>query len=157
MKIFLGNSDQRATSAIATKTSRWSYILVASLLLTWELSQTPNLWAQGITGSITGTITDETGAAVGGANVTVRHVETNATRIVTTSDVGSYTVTQLPPGVYSVKVDKATFKAFQQDNITLQINQVVQINAQLTVGAQTETVLVTAAAPVIQTETSSVG
>jgi len=157
MKIFLGNSEQRATSAITTKTRRWSYIFAASLLLTYALSQTPNLWAQGITGSITGTVTDETGAAVGGANVTVRHVETNATRMVTTSDVGSYTVTQLPPGVYSVKVDKATFKAFQQDNITLQINQVVQINAQLTVGAQTETVLVTAAAPVIQTETSSVG
>src|SRR6516225_519649 len=76
-----------------------SYVLV-TVLIAATLAWVPNLWGQGITGSITGTVTDSSGAAVSGANVTVRQVETNAIRIVTTSDLGTYTVTQLAPGTY---------------------------------------------------------
>lgn len=153
-----GMPKQTMNSGIPrAKGTHWSCIFFACLLVTGALALRPSLFGQGITGSITGTVTDDTGAAIPEANVTVREVDTNAIRIVKTSAVGSYTVTQLPPGAYSVKVDKATFKSYQQDKITLQINQVVQINAQLTVGSQEETVLVTSAAPVIQTESSSVG
>ena len=96
-------------------------------------------------------------SAVSGAAVTVRNVDTNAARTVSTSDIGTYKVTQLQPGSYTVKVDKAGFKVFEQNNITLQIDQVAVINAQLEVGSDQETVKVTSFGPVIQTEDSSVG
>jgi hypothetical protein len=131
-----------------------SVFLVILLILTMQ--GTTGL-GQGITGSITGTVTDPSGAGVPGATVRVLQVETNSARIVTTSDFGSYTVTQLPPGAYSVKVEKTGFKTFEQQGIILEINQVSQINAQLGIGSQQETVVVTGAPPVIQTEDSSVG
>jgi hypothetical protein len=131
------------------------FALFASLLLTLALA--PGALAQGITGSITGTVTDTTGAIVSGAAVTVRNVDTNATRNVTTSDIGSYTVPQLHPGNYSVKVDKTGFKLYEQSNVTVQMDQVVLIDAQLQVGSKGETITVTTAAPVIQTEQSSNG
>jgi hypothetical protein len=126
-------------------------ILGAFLLLTTTAK------AQGITGSITGTVTDVTGATVPGATVTITQTDTNAVHTVITSDSGTYTVTQLPPGHYTVKVDKAAFKSFKQTAITLQIDQVAQIDAQLSVGAAQETVEVTSGPPVIQTEDSSIG
>jgi hypothetical protein len=135
----------------------WCSVLFAVPLLSLALGLTPSSFGQGITGSIAGTVTDSSGAGVPGATVTVREVETNAARVVTTSDIGSYTVTQLAPGSYSVKVDKTGFKTFEQNDITLQINQLVQINAELGLGSQQETVIVTGAAPVIQTEDSSIG
>ena len=75
----------------------------------------------------------------------------------TTSEAGTYTVTQLQPGAYTVKVEKAGFKAAEQNGITLVIDQVALINIQLTVGSQAESVEVTSTGPVIQTEDSSVG
>lgn len=113
--------------------------------------------AQGITGSITGTITDATGAVVSGANVTVTQLQTNSIHVVTTTDNGNYTVTQLPPGNYSVRIEKAGFQTFMQRDIALSIDQVVQVNAQLGVGSQEQTIEVTGAPPTIQTEESSVG
>jgi hypothetical protein len=112
---------------------------------------------QGITASITGTVTDPSGAVVSGATVSVRNVDTNAIRTENTSDAGTYTVTQLPPGHYAIKVDKAGFKTYDQTGITLVIDQVAQINAQLTVGSEAQNVEVTSAPPVIQTQDSSVG
>jgi hypothetical protein len=117
----------------------------------------PGAAAQGITGSITGTITDATGAVIPGATVTVRETSTNATHSVTTSDVGSYTVPQLPPGHYTVNVSKESFTSFKQTDVVLSIDQTEQINAQLNPGAASQTVEVTAAPPAIQTDTSSIG
>jgi hypothetical protein len=133
----------------------WVAILLAAVLLTTAL--TPRALAQGITGSITGTVTDPTGAPIPGATVTIREVDTNAQRVEMTSDAGTYTVTQLAPGKYSVTVDKTAFKSYAQKGIILQIDQVLQIDAQLPIGARTETVEVTTTAPVLQTDDSSVG
>ena len=138
------------------QTRAWRvFTLFASLLLTLALA--PGALAQGITGSITGTVTDATGAIISGAVVTIRNVDTNATHNVTTSDIGSYTVTQLHPGNYNVKVEKAGFKLYEQSNVTVQMDQVVLINAQLQVGSNGETITVTTSAPIIQTEQSSNG
>jgi hypothetical protein len=114
-------------------------------------------FSQGITGSITGTITDPSGSVIGGATVAVRQEETNAIHKTTTSDAGTYTVTQLPPGHYDVKVDKAGFQAYQQKGITLAIDQTAEIDAHMTVGSEDQNVVVTSSGPVIQTEDSSIG
>jgi hypothetical protein len=113
--------------------------------------------AQGITGSITGTISDQSGAVIAGATVTVQQEETNNIRTTVTSDAGTYTVTQLAPGHYTVKTEKAGFKSVQQKGITLVIDQVAVVDAHLTVGSQEESVEVSGITQVIQTEDSSVG
>jgi hypothetical protein len=141
----------------ATRMCRLRLLLATSLLCILALVGSPRSFAQGITGSITGTVTDSTGAAIPGATVTVRDAGTNAVHTVVSSEAGTYTVPQLPPGQYTVTVDKASFKSYKQTAITLSIDQVAQVNAALTVGSTGETVEVTSAGPVIQTEDSSVG
>ena len=140
-----------------TKRSTWFRALIGSFVVLFAVAVSQNSFGQGITGSITGTATDSSGASIPGATVTVRQIDTNSIRIVTTSDVGSYTVTQLAPGRYSVKVEKPGFEAFQQSTFTLAIDQVAKIDARLTIGSAQQTVTVTGEEPVIQTETSSVG
>ena len=94
--------------AAVSRRRSWVSILLAAMVLLVTLA--PKAGGQGITGSITGTVTDPTGAPIAGASVTVREVDTNAVRVETTSDAGTYTVTQLAPGKYSVTVDKTAFK-----------------------------------------------
>jgi Carboxypeptidase regulatory-like domain len=112
---------RKRTGMPPAKGSIWAVAFVTALLAILVLGVVPNSFGQGITGSITGTVTDSSGAWLAGATVTIRQVDTNAIRTVTTSDVGSYTVTQLMPGIYTVKVEKAGFAKFQQNNITLAI------------------------------------
>jgi len=145
------------TGILTAKMSIWRSALLGCFMFALALMLVPTSFGQGITGSITGTVTDASGASIAGAMVTIRQVDTNAIRTVTTSDVGSYTVTQLAPGTYSVKVDKTGFEGFQQNNLTLAIDQVAKIDARLTIGSDQQTVTVTGEEPVIQTETSSVG
>jgi hypothetical protein len=87
----------------------WRSVFISSLVIMLTLLLIPSLFGQGTTGSITGVVSDSSGALVAGANVTVVEVTTNAARTVKTSDAGTYTVTQLLPGQYSVKVDKPGF------------------------------------------------
>jgi hypothetical protein len=111
----------------------------------------------GTTARLTGTVSDQSGAALPGATVTARESETNATRSITTSANGNYVITQLTPGTYSLTVTSPQFKTFQQNAIVLTIGQVAEINVQLQIGEAQQKVTVTTNAPVIQTEDSSVG
>jgi hypothetical protein len=121
------------------------------------LALPPAMSAQGITGTISGTVTDTTGAAIPGATVTVRQLATNQVHTVMTADDGNYTVPQLQPGQYTVTVTKAAFQTFKQNAITLSIDQVAEIDPKLQVGSTDTTIEVTTTAPVIQTSDSSVG
>ena len=159
MKTLLLETLQRTISAEmppAKRHIRRSALFIGSLLLL-VLAMVPQSFGQGLTGSIAGMVTDPSGTPVTEATVTIRQIDTNAIRTIATSDVGSYTITQLPPGHYSVKVEKDGFNVFEQSNITLAIDQVAEINAKLDVGSSQQTINVTAESPVIQTETSSVG
>lgn len=140
-----------------TATARLPFLLLVTAVMMLSMMGAQRLGAQGITGSITGTVTDQSGAALAGATVTIREVATNALHTATTSEAGTYTVPQLPPGTYTVAITKGAFKSFRQSGIVLQIDQVAQVNAELTVGATDETVEVTSAPPALQTEESSVG
>jgi hypothetical protein len=155
MKTFLLEMPNRGSRQ--AKLSPWCSALLGGVLVALVFLLAPSSFGQGLTGSIGGTVTDSTGATVDGATVTIREVNTNASRSVVSSDVGSYRVTQLPPGTYSVKVEKAGFQISEQDKITVAIDQVVQIDARLTVGSDQQVVNVSGEPPVIQTETSSVG
>ena len=136
--------------------SLFAYFGLAAVLLVVTLFARSSS-AQGITGSISGTVTDPSGGTLAGATVTAREINTNAIHTATTSQAGTYTIAQLPPGIYSVKVSHGGFKTMERTGVTLQIDQVAAVDAQLPVGGTEESIEVTSAPPVIQTEDSSVG
>lgn len=115
------------------------------------------LTAQSITGSITGIVTDASGAVVPGANVTVVNVDTNARAAVQTDSSGNYTATLLPRGSYRVEVSATGFKRFVRDGIILQVQQTARIDIQLAVGEVAESVMVTADAARLETENATLG
>jgi len=109
------------------------------------------------TGTILGTVTDPAGALVANASVSVANVATNEVSQARTDAAGNYFVPNLRPGVYRVSIDTPGFKKFIQDDIPLQIDQRARVDARLTLGATTEVIEVTGVAPVLQTESGSVG
>jgi hypothetical protein len=131
--------------------------LLAGLFLLIALVLGPGANGQEVTGAIAGTVTDPSGAPISGAKVTINDIATNAVRTVVTSEIGSYKVAHLAPGHYTVKIEANAFKSSQQDNVTVAIDQVVEINAALKVGSKQEVIEVTTETPVLQTEQSSVG
>lgn len=108
-------------------------------------------------GSITGTVTDPTGATVAGATVTATNNATSNKSTQKTSSSGTFTLSPLTPGTYSVTVTAPGFKALTQQNITVDALQVVGLKPQLTLGATNETVTVEAAPPQLDTTNAVVG
>ncbi len=96
------------------------------------------------TGTIQGTVTDATGAVVQGAEVTVRNVESNTSRSVSSSSVGGYSLPDLPAGSYEISVKKAGFRQFVVPAAPLTVAQVLTIDAKLEPGSVTEEVQVQA-------------
>ena len=113
--------------------------------------------AQEFRGSITGRVVDNGGAAVANANVTVTNAATNVSSSTTTNESGDYTALYLTPGSYSVTVEAAGFKKATRQNIEIRVGDKLQINLQLEVGNVSDTVNVTADAPLLETNTASAG
>ncbi len=115
------------------------------------------LAAQSTFGSITGTVTDATGAAVPGATVTLTNSGTGQTQAVTTGADGLYTFVNLNPGEYRVDAEKTSFKHFKREHIVIEVQQSARINVTMEVGAVNQTVEVTGETPLLQTTTTSLG
>lgn len=113
------------------------------------------VWAQN-SGTITGTITDKSAAAIGSAKVTVLNLDTQVSRDATTDDNGLFRFILLPPGRYKVSANKAGFRPVFQD-LGLEVNQTARFDFQLEVGNVTESVEVRASNPLIESDTSSIG
>jgi Carboxypeptidase regulatory-like domain len=109
-----------------------------------------------LTASVTGTITDQSGAAVTGAKVTAKSQERGQSYTGVTNDSGLYRIAQLPVGSYDIKVEKAGFALASVPPFVLTLNQVARIDIAMKVGQATETVEVSAGAPVLKTETTQV-
>ncbi|MGA3104943.1 MAG: TonB-dependent receptor [Terriglobales bacterium] len=107
--------------------------------------------------SISGTVTDPSGAAVAGATVTVTNGGTNQSQTLTTDSSGLYTARLLHIGTYSVEATAKGFERSLHSGIELNVNQVAQVDLQLKVGSASETTQVSADPPLISTETSSLG
>src|SRR2546430_748825 len=121
------------------------------------ITHTYTLIAQVDRGSIVGTISDPSGANVEGAKVTIRNLATDQTVEVATGTSGAYAANLLRIGSYSVTVEKQGFKKAVEPSVEVGVNQVVRVDLNLQVGAATEVIEVTGAAPLLQTETSSLG
>ena len=113
--------------------------------------------AQSNKGTIKGSVTDQTGAVVQKAEVTVTNTETNVARTVNGGDDGTYEVPLLEPGKYKVSVKAASFQETVQENITVQTASTAVVDVVLTAGGIGEVVTVTAAPSQLETETSDRG
>jgi hypothetical protein len=113
-------------------------------------------WSQEVTASITGTISDQSAAALTGATVTATSQERGQTYTAVTNDSGLYRIAQLPVGSYAIKVEKAGFAVASVPPFVLSLNQVARIDIAMKVGQASETVEVSAGAPVLKTETTQV-
>jgi len=117
---------------------------------------TPTASAQAVYGSIIGTVTDPSGAAVSNAKVTVTSQTKNTSVEATTNESGNYSVTHLIPDVYTVRVEGEGFKVLQFKDITVNADSAAPVNAQFQVGSTSEQVEVTAEAPQLKTDRADV-
>jgi hypothetical protein len=115
------------------------------------------LHAQTTNGSIQGTVTDPSGATVGGASVTGRNLDTGLTQSTTTTDAGNYSLPNLPPGRYSVTVEAPNMKKYSREGVTVATAATVSLDIPMQVGAVSDSVTVTADALQLQTATSDIG
>ncbi|MBK5295496.1 MAG: TonB-dependent receptor [Acidobacteriia bacterium] len=127
---------------------------IISTLLILLCATTAPVLAQGERGTITGTVTDATGGIVAGASVTLRNNATNIRTTVQANSAGIYVFPALNPGTYEVSVEKQGFKTKRVSNLPLATGTVVTMDAQLEVGAVSESVQVEASAVQLEVQTS---
>ncbi len=108
-------------------------------------------------GTISGTVTDPSGSAVPNAKITVTEDATGVAHNSVSNQAGAYTLPTLPPGTYTVDVEAPGFQKSEQKGIIVNGGAVVAVNTSLQVGNASQTVEVTAAAPLLQTETPTIG
>ncbi len=130
-------------------TFRWAFLAV--------LCGASLVWSQVGTSTISGRITDTTGAVVPNVNVMVTNVGTNFQFPTRTNQEGLFRVPSLQPGAYRVTIEAPGFKRFVRDNLTLRTGDIMAVDAALEVGALTESVEVKTEMPLLETETSATG
>ncbi len=113
--------------------------------------------AQSTTGSIQGVITDNQDAVIPGATVTVRHVETNTARTLMTETNGGYRFLNMPVGEYELTVELPGFSKYLRSGVTLSLNQDAVVDVQLAPASVSESIQVTADAPLLNTTNAEVG
>ena len=121
-----------------------------ALSLLWLCLLAACAFGQEFRATVNGRITDPNGASVANAVLTVRNLATNEAASVTTNAEGAYTVPFLKPGVYTIAVEASGFKKFVRDRQELQVGQNATINITLEIGATSETVTITAEAPLLE-------
>ena len=121
------------------------------------LAAVGSMFGQEYRGSLSGRVLDPSGAAVPGARVTVISTATNVRLTTETNVQGNYTISLLQPGSYSLRVERGGFKAFERSPIEVRISQHVQVDAELVLGSNTETVNVQAETPLLDLGSASVG
>src|SRR5262245_212648 len=111
---------------------------------------------QAVTGSIVGSVTDASGAAIAGAKVIIAETSTGIARTATTNSEGGYVMPYLQPGIYRIEVEKTGFKKSTVNDVRLATGQSVRVNLTLEVGQITEVAEVTSQAPLLQTESADI-
>ncbi len=127
------------------------YFLAAAILLPRLLA------AQSVTGTILGTVTDGTEAALPGVTVTLTHTETGRARVVVADSAGQFTAPSLPTGIYTLSAELAGFKSVSIPDIRLGVDMRLRFTVKLEVGAVAETITVTGVSPLVQTSSSELG
>lgn len=113
--------------------------------------------AQTFYGSIVGTVTDQSGATISGANVTLTNTGTAERRTDQTDNSGNYQFVNLVPGVYRIDIETKGFKHLTREQVQVEVQSAVRIDAALQIGDVGQVVEVAAETPLLQTETSALG
>ena len=131
--------------------SLFALLSVACLLITGNaqagLGQTS-------TATLTGIVHDSTGAVLPNVTVSVTNTDRNISQFTRTNETGSYVLPALNPGNYSIAAELPGFKRFVREGVVVQVNQVARIDIRLDLGSVEETIEITGAAPLLETETS---
>ncbi len=135
-----------------TQQRNWFKYLNLNLILIVLCCSGVMCFAQSDRGSVSGTITDPTGAGVTGAKITVTNAAMGTQNSTVTTGAGEYTIPELPAGVYSVTVVAPGFTTLVHTGITVSVGETARVDLNLGVGQGTTTVTVTADAPLIQTD-----
>ncbi|MGD9564261.1 MAG: TonB-dependent receptor [Pyrinomonadaceae bacterium] len=129
-------------------------ITIVLVVLAFLMSFGQSVSAQGTTTRVTGTVTDSSGASIGGATVTLTNEGTRSSLTTVSTTEGRYVFDLIQPGTYSVAVEKDGFKRFLSTNNAVLVNQPATINAALEIGDVSATVTVEGSAELVQTSTS---
>ncbi len=140
--------------SLCTKKTAWTLPTLVVLLL-WSAAGKPAA-AQAVYGSIFGTVTDNSGALIPGATVTVTDISKNIPVQTTTNSSGDYRVDHLIPGTYSVQAEAPHFQNAVVPSVVVYADTAPKVNLQLQVGAASSTVQVTTAAPLLTTDRADV-
>src|SRR6266403_3460848 len=132
-------------------------ILCLALMTLMALLAAPLGDAQSTGGRIRGTVIDSSGAAIGAAKVTIINEATRSTRETDAGAGGEYIFLEVPVGTYEVNSQSAGFKKYVRKGIVLNLNEVVNLDITLQVGAAVDTIEVTGAPPLVDTTSTQVG
>jgi hypothetical protein len=130
---------------------------MAALLGTILLGFSSPIVGQAVNATLLGTVTDASGALVAGARVTATEMKTGVSRGTTTNDSGNYEFADLPPGQYEVATEKQGFKKAVRSGVDVVVNTDTRVNLTLDPGAISESVVVNAETPILQTDRADVG
>jgi hypothetical protein len=139
-------------SGILSATAGFFLLSILSVLLL-----STGAFAQEFRGTISGTVTDPSGAVVPGASVVITETQTGTINRTTSDSAGLYVVPFLAPGEYSITATKAGFEAFTRGGVTLQAQEHPIINLALAVGSASQTVTVTGEPPLVDQANASIG
>ena len=115
------------------------------------------VFSQTTMGRILGTVSDQSGASVAGAAVVITDVQRGTTRAVATDASGDYAVPELQPGIYKVRAEAKGFKVVERVNIAVEVGQDVRVDIALPTGQVSETVVVNAEVPLVNTTSATLG
>src|SRR6266851_2426952 len=152
----------------AMNTGEFARRATAGLVKLWRLSMAVVLGAvllgfsapvmgQAVNATLLGAVTDTSGAVVAGAKVTATEMKTGVSRSTTTNDSGNYAFANLPPGLYEVATEKQGFKKAVRSGVDVVVNTDTRVNLALDPGAISDSVVVTAETPILQTDRADVG
>ena len=133
----------------------WSARISVALFLVFTGSMIA--FGQQITGSIAGTVKDQQGAVVNTATVKATNLDTGYARSAPANGYGEYRIDNLPVGRYAVEATAPTFERYVQQNLALSVDQTLTVDIKLVVGAQTQTVTVDEAPPLVNTSDAVLG
>lgn len=133
---------------------KWIRALAAGLALL--LLSLPTV-AQSNAGRILGTVTDQTGAALPGATVTISDLERGTNRVLTTDDAGTYVAPDLLPGNYSIRATARSFKSVERAKVEVEVAADVRVDFSLPPGEASETITVTEEVPMLNLTSSTLG
>jgi len=131
----------------------WLLVFVAAIVS----GIIPGALAQISTGSITGIVTDPSGARLPNVTLKVTNVETGVTLTAISNEEGEYTVPLLQPGRYRLTAEASGFRTLERSGIVIESGRVARLDVSLEIGEVTQTVEVAASLPLLESETSTVG